>query len=311
MFAALPGWHVLLPDANGGKRVAQDHAVRIGSGELVVTIDSDTRIAPDGIRQLVGVFADPRVGAATGDVRVGNAGVNLLTRLIDLRYWVAFNQERAAQGLFGSVLCCSGPFAVYRRDVLSRVWRRYVTQTFRGTDCTYGDDRHLTNLVLAEGFRTVFTPQARAITSAPTTLRTYLRQQLRWNKSYYRELLWTLSFLPRLAVYMSFEVLAQTVLPVLLVLALATTVVRTAQHPTHVLTYVGFVAVMAVAHCGYGIYRTRDWRFLCFVAYGFIHAALLVPVRIRAVTTLTDNRWGTRTVAPPPGIAAGASLAAA
>lgn len=297
-FGALPGWQVLLPARNGGKRVAQDHAVRASGGELVVTIDSDTQIAPDGIGVIIGVFDDRRVGAVTGDVRVANAGHNLLTRLIDMRYWVAFNQERAAQSIFGSVLCCSGPFAVYRRDVLDRIWDRYVTQTFRGTDCTYGDDRHLTNLVLAEGFRTTFEPRARAITSAPTTMGTYLRQQLRWNKSYYRELLWTLAFLPRLALYMTFEVLAQTMLPLLLVLAVATTLVRTAQHPAHLFSYALTVGAVALLHCVYALWRTRDPRFLLFVVYGFIHAGLLIPLRLRAIATLTDNRWGTRAQAP-------------
>ena len=28
--------------------------------------------------------------------------------------------------------------------------------------------------------------------------------------------------------------------------------------------------------------------------YGFLHAGLLIPVRVRALSTLTDNRWGTR-----------------
>jgi hypothetical protein len=32
-----------------------------------------------------------------------------------------------------------------------------------------------------------------------------------------------------------------------------------------------------------------------FLLYGFIHVFLLIPVRIRALLTLTDNRWGTRT----------------
>ena len=40
--------------------------------------------------------------------------------------------------------------------------------------------------------------------------------------------------------------------------------------------------------------RTRRLSFLLFVLYGFIHAALLVPLRIRALSTLTDNSWGTR-----------------
>ena len=297
-YSAVPGWRVVLAERNGGKRVAQDLGFAGCTGDVVVTIDSDTQIQSDGIRTIVGVFRDRRVGAATGDVRVANRSHNLLTLLIDLRYWVAFNQERAAQSFFGSVLCCSGPFAVYRRDVLLRVWPRYVSQTFRGTECTYGDDRHLTNLVLGEGYRTAFEPHATAITSAPTGMRQYLKQQTRWNKSFYRELLWTLTFLPRLAAYMTFEVITQTLLPILLVLAIITTGIRSVSDPVVLLHYAAAVAGLAVLHCLYAMYRTRDWRFLAFVLYGFIHAALLVPIRIKALCTLTDNKWGTRDAAP-------------
>src|SRR5437763_8339134 len=207
-FGALPGWRVLLPDWNRGKRHAQDTAFRECDGEIMVTIDSDTIVAPDGVRNLVAAFADPRVGAVTGDVGVTNWRKNLLTRLIGMRYWVAFNQERAAQSWFRSVLCCSGPLAAYRRSTLtSACWDDYISQTFRGISCTYGDDRHLTNLVLAAGYDTLFVPGATAITNAPESLRGYLKQQLRWNKSFYRELLWTLPFLLHRSRYMVFEVI--------------------------------------------------------------------------------------------------------
>ncbi len=52
---------------------------------------------------------------------------------------------------------------------------------------------------------------------------------------------------------------------------------------------------MAVLHCAFGLVRTRDWRFLLFIVYGFLHALLLIPVRIRALLSLNDNSWGTRT----------------
>ena len=123
-----------------------------------------------------------------------------------MRYWIAFNQERAAQSWFRTVLCCSGPLAAYRRSVLEIVWNDYVRQRFRGALCTYGDDRHLTNLVLATGHDTLFVPRATAITNAPATIRGYLKQQLRWNKSFYRELLWTLPFVASRSPYMIFEI---------------------------------------------------------------------------------------------------------
>jgi chitooligosaccharide synthase NodC len=293
---SLPGWRVLLPEWNRGKRHAQDVAFRESHGEILVTIDSDTIVARDGVRTIVDAFADPRVGAATGDVGVTNWRRNLLTRLIGMRYWVAFNQERAAQGWFRSVLCCSGPLAAYRRSVLDRVWNDYIHQTFRGVSCTYGDDRHLTNLVLAAGSDTLFVPAAKAITNAPESLRGYLRQQLRWNKSFYRELLWTLPFLVGRSGYMVFDVVVQTLLPLLLTLAIASSLAFAILFdPSHVLHYGAAITVMALIRCSYAIYRTRRPSFVLFVLYGFLHAALLIPLRIRALMTLTDNRWGTRT----------------
>lgn len=277
----------------------------LGNGALVLTIDSDTQVEPDAVTRLVEQFDDHRAGAATGSVRVSNAGTNLLTRLIDLRYWVAFHQERASHSLFGAVLCCSGPLSMYRRSVLKRAWPDYVAQTFRGQSCTYGDDRHLTNLVLGAGWRTVFAPYAACITAAPTTLPGYLKQQTRWNKSYYRELLWTLAFLPKLSRVMAVEVALQALLPFLLMTAVAATAVRAViEGPQVLVRYGAVVAVMAVLHCMFALVRTRNWRFLLFVAYGFLHAGLLIPVRIRALLTLNDSAWGTRegaAVASAPG----------
>ncbi len=295
-YGSLPRWRVLLPEWNRGKRHAQDLAFRECHGEILVTIDSDTIVAPDGVRKIVAAFADPRLGAATGDVGVTNWRRNLLTRLIGMRYWVAFNQERAAQGWFRTVLCCSGPLAAYRRSVLDRVWNDYIRQTFRGVSCTYGDDRHLTNLVLADGSDTLFVPGAKAITNAPESLRGYLKQQLRWNKSFYRELLWTLPFLAGRSRYMVFDVVVQTLLPLLLTLAVASSLAFAILfNPSHVLHYLAAITIMALLRCGYAIYRTRRPSFVLFVLYGFLHAALLIPLRLRALTTLTDNRWGTRT----------------
>jgi cellulose synthase/poly-beta-1,6-N-acetylglucosamine synthase-like glycosyltransferase len=293
---ARPGWQVLLARRNAGKRHAQHEAFDLADGELVVTIDSDTEIARDGISVMADAFRDRRVGAVTGNVAVSNDRQNLLTRLIAMRYWIAFNQERGAQGFFGSVLCCSGPFTVYRRAALEPVWEPYVGQTFRGVACTYGDDRHLTNLVLAAGWHTLYEPRAHARTAVPANLRTYLRQQLRWNKSFYRELLWTFPFLLQRPAYLVFDVAVQTLLPLLLTAAVAGTVLSAiVADPDHLLRYAAAITVMAVAHTLYAMYRTRDPRYLLFVGYGFLHAGLLIPLRVRALSTLSDNHWGTRT----------------
>ena len=94
-------------EKNVGKRNVQKIGFDyIDSGvELIVTIDSDTILAEDCLLQLVQKFKDPKIGAVTGNVRAIRSQ-GLLPKLIDGRYFAAFNQERAAQSLFGVVLCC-------------------------------------------------------------------------------------------------------------------------------------------------------------------------------------------------------------
>jgi N-acetylglucosaminyltransferase len=286
-------WTVQLLDRNAGKRAAQDEAVRRGSGELVVLMDSDTVLAPDAIRQAAACFADDQVGAVSGSVAVLNAPTNLLTRLIQHRYRLRFQVERPAQGFFTSLLCCSGPFAVYRRGVLVELWPRYLSQTFAGVRCTNGDDLHLTNLVLATGRQVLFEPRALASTWVPWSLRMYLRQQLRWNRSFYRELRWTFAAVRSRHPYLALDVLARALLPLLLAAALVLLVGEG--------VLVGWVLLvddlalalaMLLVTAAFLLVHGASVPFL--LLYGPLHMVLLVPVRVYALVTLANPCWETR-----------------
>lgn len=286
---------VILQADNRGKRQSQRSVLDQARGEIIVTIDSDTTITRDGIRNLVGHFADPEVGAVTGDVQVRNIKTNLLTRLIAYRYWNAFHQERAAQSVFRTVMCCSGPFSAYRRSVIDNVKDDYATQRFLGQDCTFGDDRHLTNLVLREGHRVVFDEEALSHTQVPTTLRQYVHQQVRWNKSFYREMVWSLRHIRRPHPYLLLDLILQAALPFLLVGALALTAVQGVEQGTGVVVrYLAVLMAIALVRASYGVARTRDPGFLLFVVYGFLHVLVLIPVRFYALATLRRTHWGTR-----------------
>ena len=287
------GWTVLLLDRNTGKRAAQDEGVRRGSGELVVLMDSDTVLAPDAVRQAAACFRDRRVGAVSGSIGVLNAPTNLLTRLIHDRYRLRFQVERPAQGFFTSLLCCSGPFAVYRRRLLAELWPRYLTQTFAGVRCTNGDDLHLTNLVLATGRQVLFEPRAIASTWVPRSIGQYLRQQLRWNRSFYRELPWTFAGIRSRHPYLALDVLARALLPLLLAAAPVLLVSEglllgwelLAPDLTLALAMVTLTAAFLLAH-------GASTPFL--LLYGPLHVMLLVPVRVYALATLASPRWETR-----------------
>jgi hyaluronan synthase len=312
-YTQLPGWTVLRERVNRGKRMAQKVAFDRANGDVIITIDSDTLLrTPDAIRRIQRRFADGRVGAVTGSVGVQNKSTNVLTRLIATRYWMAFNQERAAQSLFGVVMCCSGPFSAFRGELIRELKTEYVTQSFFGEECTFGDDRHLTNLILRGGYRVVYDENAHAKTNVPDTLRAYLRQQVRWNKSFYREALWTARFAYRRHPYLAYDLLLQLVLPFMLITALVAVAYQAiAADPNMLWRYAAVLAGIALLRSAYGLARTRERGFLVFVLYGFLHVALLIPVRLYALATLRRNHWGSRsgaTLLPRWGSRSGATL---
>ncbi|HEY5668205.1 MAG TPA: glycosyltransferase [Candidatus Saccharimonadales bacterium] len=294
-FADDPRVHIIYTPINVGKRHAQKFGFNRSTGQIIVTVDSDTIVPTNGIREIVQRFKDPSIGAVTGDVQVENSKTNLLTTLIGFRYWSAFHQERAAQSYFYVLMCCSGPFSAYRKSVIDHVKDRYTSQNFMGKRCTFGDDRHLTNLVLEEGYRVVFDNKAIAYTHVPENIHRYIKQQVRWNKSFYREMLWTLKSWRKHHAYMLYDLIMQLVLPFLLIVALGGMAYQSFIYGPHVvLWYLGTIVVIALLRASYGIIRTNNPGFLLFVLYGFIHLFLLMPTRLYALFTINETKWGTR-----------------
>jgi hyaluronan synthase len=292
---ARAGAIIIRAPKNVGKRHAQALGFPACEGEIIVTLDSDSVLRRDAVRRLTRRFRDPRVGAATGFVDVVNYRKNLLTRLQRLRYWMAFNQERAAQTWFKTVLCCSGPLAAYRREIVDSVRDAYLTQTYGGVNCTYGDDRHLTNLVLGAGYDTVFDAGAIAETHAPEKVPQFIRQQLRWSKSFYRELVWTVPYIGERPWYPRFDVACQVAMPMILPFTASTALILgVIANPAYLIRYLALIAAVGAIRATYGAIRHRDFGFYLFVLYGFVSAFVLMPIRFRALWTLTDARWGTR-----------------
>jgi hyaluronan synthase/N-acetylglucosaminyltransferase len=283
---------------NAGKR----HAMYTGFSmlspdtEIVMVADSDTFWKPDAARQMAKVLlSTPNVGAVTGYVGVSNAAASYLTRLVDMRYYMAFQQERASQAYFGTVVCVSGPLGAYRRDVIERIKHPFVTQRFLGKPCTFGDDRHLTNLVLGLGYKVLYAADAHCTTEAPTTLKRYLTQQARWGKSHWREMIWQFKALPLQSIYLSYDWMITLLLPFLLVLSIGhygyLAVTNTPMHLTYLFgTMVGLSLVRVLEP----IRVTRRPIFLAFVLYTAIHLLFMLPLKFYSLATVNRTGWGTR-----------------
>jgi cellulose synthase/poly-beta-1,6-N-acetylglucosamine synthase-like glycosyltransferase len=308
---------LLLQASNGGKRHVQYLAWKRGfllglRAELYVTVDSDTALDFDAIYRIALNFCNPEVGAATGYVDVGNWNHTWLTRLIDMRYWSAFHVERAAQSFWSSVMCCSGPLAAYRAQAADLVMDDYVNQMFKGRLCTFGDDRHLTNLILALGWLVLMDPTAHCLTDVPEKIREYIPQQKRWSMSFYREMIWSLDGLQKGSRFMTYDLTMQFVLPFMLIGGLIITgyLAWTGDAWATIGEYVGYIFAVGFLRSVYPFIarkpvRGREDEFgwarrssqLLFMGYGVVHVCLLIPLRMIALVSLLrgTTAWGTRT----------------
>jgi cellulose synthase/poly-beta-1,6-N-acetylglucosamine synthase-like glycosyltransferase len=156
---------------NAGKPAALNRGIAHARADLLVLVDGDTVFEPNAVGQLVQPFADPRVGAVSGNTKVANRR-RLLGRWQHLEYVVGFNLDRRMFDVAECMPTVPGAIGAFRRDTL-----RDVGGVSRAT---LAEDTDLTMAVIRAGWRVVYTDRAVAWTEAPATLRQLWRQRYRW-----------------------------------------------------------------------------------------------------------------------------------
>lgn len=173
---------------NKGKRHALYAGFQRSTGEVLVTVDSDSIVASDTLRNLVAPFAkDRKVGAVAGNLRVLNTDEGIIPRMLDVVFVYTSSFLRASQSMVKAVLCTPGALSAYRRSVVMNVLQEWLHQTFCGQPANIGEDRALTNLVLREGYHVVFQQNAWVYTEAPVTYGNLCKMYLRWARGDFRE----------------------------------------------------------------------------------------------------------------------------
>lgn len=283
---------------NAGKREAMYTGLKYARPEskAILFSDSDTVWVPDAAKRLIDVlYAQTETGAVTGEVAVLNHKYSLMTRMIGMRYHMAFAYERASQSYFKTVTCISGPLGAYKRHVIEAVKEDFIKQKFLGKVCTYGDDRHLTNLVLMSGYKVRYASRAKCYTQAPTKFFALLKQQSRWGKSYWREILWQIKALPKHGLYLWYDLIVTSILPFLLIGSVVYHLFQALLgNPDALIALFIMIGLMSLLRVVDPMIRKRDAWYMAFVLYAFIYFIVLLPVKIIALLTITTGKWGSR-----------------
>ena len=283
--------------ANLGKRDAMARGAREARHELLVFVDSDSFLDPFAVRNIVQPFKDKEMGGVSGRTDVANTYTNALTKMQAVRYSIAFRVMKAAEGYFDAATCLSGPLSCYRRDLVLKYMDAWLNQRFLGQKATFGDDRSMTNFILRHN-RTTYQDSAVCMTIVPRSYKVFLRQQMRWKRSWLRESLIASRFMwkkePFMALSFYMGVLVPIAAPVIVLYNLFYVPIMHRVFPTSfIIGMLMMSLLMSMAQLF--IRRSTTWIYaLWFCLY--YEAVLLWQMPV-AWVTFWKTTWGTRMTA--------------
>jgi chitin synthase len=279
---------------NMGKRDAMARGAREAKHELLVFVDSDSFLDPFAVRNIVQPFKDKEMGGVSGRTDVANTYTNALTKMQAVRYSIAFRIMKAAEGYFDAATCLSGPLSCYRKDLVLRYMDAWLNQTFLGQKATFGDDRSMTNFILRYN-RTTYQDTAVCMTIVPRSYRVFLRQQMRWKRSWLRESLIASRYMWKKEPFMSLGFYMGVLVPIAApVIVLYNFIYVPIMHRVFPLSFIiGMVSMaMLMSMAQLLIRRSTTWIYaLWFCIY--YEAVLLWQMPV-AWVTFWKTTWGTR-----------------
>lgn len=279
---------------NGGKREALASGVVNAKHEYVVFVDSDSFLDPFAIRNLVQPFRDPKMGGVTGRTDVANTYTNSLTRLQSVRYYIAFRIMKAAESYFHCVTCLSGPLSCYKKEFVLEHLEDWRNQRFLGQKATFGDDRALTNIVLRH-HRTYYQDTAICSTIVPNKHKVFLKQQMRWKRSWLRESFIAGTFIwrkePFAALFFYIGLCVPILAPLIVLYNLIYVPFFTYAFPS---TFLIGMLMMAMMMSIAQLFLRKSTTWLYGFLFCLYYEAVLLWQMPIAILTFWKSTWGTR-----------------
>jgi|ERR1035441_9130787 cellulose synthase/poly-beta-1,6-N-acetylglucosamine synthase-like glycosyltransferase len=144
------GVRTLLKPLSQGKAAGLNDAIKLASGDVLLFTDARQSIESGALRLLIENFADPEVGAASGELMLGDPSSGETGQGMGL-YWQIEKRIREMESASGSVVGVTGAIYCARRNLVDLL-----------PEGTILDDVLLPMEIVRKGFRVVFDSRARA-----------------------------------------------------------------------------------------------------------------------------------------------------
>ncbi|CAH1795257.1 unnamed protein product [Owenia fusiformis] len=153
----------------------------------LLALDGDVDFKPEAVQLLVDrMKKNPKVGAACGRIHPIGGGPLVWYQMFE--YAIGHWLQKAAEHVFGCVLCSPGCFSLFRGSAImdDNVMRTYTikpTEARHYVQYDQGEDRWLCTLILQQGWRVEYCAASDALTYAPEDFKEFFNQRRRWMPS--------------------------------------------------------------------------------------------------------------------------------
>lgn len=265
---------VLAYNERKGKASALNVGVEIATGDIIVFADARQSFEPAAIKELVANFADPGVGAVSGELLLDGSGGSSVGDGVGL-YWKYEKWIRKSESRAGSMIGATGAIFAIRREL----WRPLPESTIL-------DDVYTPMQIALGGRRVVFEEKARARDKAvESSGREFARKVRTLTGNYQLCQLMPRLLIPNSALVFRFysHKLMRLVAPIFFLLLLAASVMLAVRPPAN--TGLIYQAALAAQSLFYGsvlvgaclLKRNRRVRVLSFAyVFSLMNAAALV-----------------------------------
>jgi cellulose synthase/poly-beta-1,6-N-acetylglucosamine synthase-like glycosyltransferase len=157
---------------NKGKGAAINSGIKKSTGDLIITMDADTKFEKDAIFTVARYFQNKDIDAAVGNVKVASSS-SVIGIIQQIEYTLGFYFKRT-----NSIIDCEyiigGAFGIFRRSVFDKCG--YFDENNRTEDIEFS------TRIKSFGLKTAYIEDAIAYTEGADSILGLLKQRLRWKK---------------------------------------------------------------------------------------------------------------------------------
>lgn len=162
----------IFKDPGKGKSLALNMLIPKLKGRIIVLSDGDVYVKENSLGDIIGPFADERVGCVTGRPVSADSRKKMLGYWSHLLCDAGAHQARLKRAKKGEFLECSGYYWAFRNKVISK----FPTDVAEDTIVPY--------LFRDKGYKISYAPNAEVYVKFPTTLRDFINQKKRTAKGH-------------------------------------------------------------------------------------------------------------------------------